>query len=75
MFFNYNSPKTITRPENNVITITIYNMAAVVGGATTLLYDTDSSNTPVVASDMTGWSMIMCFSPVESSIIPEMYNT
>ena len=49
-------------------------MAAVVGGVSTLLYDTDSSNTPVVASDMTAWGMIMCFSPVESSIIPEMYN-
>ena len=71
MFFNYNCAKTITRPENNVITITIYNMAAVVGGTSTLLYDTDNTNpTPVVASDMTGWSMIMCFSPVESSIIP-----
>ena len=48
-------------------------MAAVVGGTSTLFYDTDSS--AVVASDMTAWSMIMCFSPVESSIIPEMYNT
>ena len=49
-------------------------MAAVVGGTNTLLYDTDSSNTPVFASDMTGWSMIMCFNPIESSIIPEMLN-
>ena len=44
-------------------------MAAVVGGTNTLLYDTDSSNTPVVSTDMTGWSMIMYFSPIESSII------
>ena len=51
-------------------------MTAVVGGTSTLLYDTDNTTpTPVVASDMTAWSMIMCFSPVESSIIPEMYNT
>ena len=47
-------------------------MATVVGGTSTLLYDTDSS--AVVSTDMTAWSMIMCFNPVESSIIPEMYN-
>jgi hypothetical protein len=73
MFFNYNSPKPITRPEINNVTITIYNMAAVVGGTNTLLYDTDSSEN--VSTDMTRWSIIMCFSPVKSSIIPEMYNT
>jgi hypothetical protein len=56
-------------PRNdNIITISIYNMAAVVGGTNTFLYD-------VVLIDMTAWSIIMCFSPVEYSIIPEMYNT
>ena len=43
-------------------------MAAVVGGTNTLLYDTDNATSSTVASDMTGWSMIMCFSPVETSI-------
>ena len=49
-------------------------MAAVVGGTNNLLYDTDNATSPTVSSDMTAWSMIICFSPVESSIIPEMYN-
>ena len=71
-FYNYNCPKTIVRPENNMITISIYNMAAVVGGTNTLLYDTD--NSAAVASDMTAWSMIMSFTPVKYSIVPEMYN-
>ena len=73
-FYNYNCPKTIVRPENNLITISIYNMAAIVGGTNTLLFDTDNATSPTVASDMTAWSMIMSFSPVKYSIVPEMYN-
>ena len=49
-------------------------MAAVVGGTNTLLFDTDNATSPTVASDMTAWSMIMSFSPVKYSIVPEMYN-
>lgn len=63
-FFNYNCPKTIARPENNIMTINIYNMYNVVNGSNTLLYDTSNAATPVVQGDMTPWSMIMSFSPV-----------
>ena len=52
-----------------MITISIYNMAAIVGRTNTLLYDTDIS--AAVASDMTAWTMIMSFSPVKYSIVPE----
>ena len=69
--YTYNCPKIITRPVNNIITITIYNMVAIVSGSNTLLVDTTNATTPVLLTDMTAWTMIMCFTPIESSIISE----
>jgi hypothetical protein len=54
-------PKTIARPNQNMITVTINN----VNGVGLVLTDTDT--TGKVATDMTSWTMILEFTPVESS--------
>ena len=62
-----NPPKTIQRPNQNIITIQIYNNSNVyTNGLLTqnqLLVNTDYFSNPL--TDMTGYSMIIEFIPVD----------
>ena len=65
-FYSYNTPKTITRPNKNLLTIQIYNLYSVLSGVNTLLTDTNNStglNNSVPTADMTAYSMIIEFTP------------
>ena len=66
-FYMQNPPKTIQRPNQNIITIQIYNNSNVyTNGLLTqnqLLVNTDYFSNPL--TDMTGYSMIIEFIPVD----------
>lgn len=64
-FYCQNPPRTIARPESNIITISIYNNCNFFGSNSNLLTDTTSSGT--LATDMTPWTMFVEFIPVKDS--------
>ena len=67
-FYSYNTPKTITRPNKNLLNIQIYNLHSVLKGTNTLLTDTNNSTSltnSVPTADMTAYSMIMEFTPCD----------
>ena len=66
-FYSYNTPKTICRPNKNVLNIQIYNLWSVLNGANTLLTDTNNSTSltnSIPSADMTPYSMIIEFIPL-----------
>ena len=71
-FFSQNAPKTISRPNQNVVTISIYN-ACPTTATNGLLVDTNTSGN-ALASDMNNWNMIIEFVPIEDSIQPNHVN-
>ena len=62
-FYAQNPPKTLQRPNQNFITIQIYNAQT----PAIYLYNTDTSGNAL--SDMTGYNLCMEFVPIESSIV------
>ena len=60
-YYLYNPPKTISRPNQNLITVSIYNQATGL-----LLTDTNSAGN-ALASDMTSWTGCFEFIPIEGS--------
>lgn len=71
-FFQQNSPKTISRPNQNNATITIYN-TCITTATNSLLVDTNAAGT-ALASDMSNWNMIIQFTPIDGSEIPNHVN-
>lgn len=63
-----NTPKTISRPSQNLINVQIINNYNSTSTNTVYLTDTNSSGTSL-SSDMTNWSMILEFIPIGSSKI------
>ena len=61
-FFYQNASKTISRPTESSFTIKIYNNFL----TNTLLFDTGTS--PALAVDMTSWTMMIEFIPLEESL-------
>lgn len=61
-FYMQNPPKTINRPNQNIINVSIINTYT--NGA---FVNTDNSATSVPQADMTAWSMIIEFIPILSS--------
>jgi hypothetical protein len=68
----FNAPKTISRPNQNVITITVYNTCTTTQ-ASGLLVDTNSAGS-ALAADMSNWQMILEFIPIGDSIQPNHVN-
>ena len=60
-FYLQFAPKTISRPNQNLVTFSFYNL-----NNNFLLCDTDK--TGIVKTDMTNWNLILEFIPVQSSI-------
>ena len=71
-FFNFNAPKTISRPNQNVATISIYNTCFTTA-SNSLLVDTNSAGNALL-SDMNNWNMIIQFIPIEDSAQPNHVN-
>ena len=71
-FHNQNSAKTISRPNQNVITIQIYNTSTTTA-TNSLLFDTNSAGT-ALSTDMSNWNMIIEFIPIEDSAQPNHVN-
>ena len=71
-FHNQNSAKTISRPNQNVITIQIYNTSTTTA-TNSLLFDTNSAGT-ALSTDMSNWNMIIEFIPIEDSAKPNHVN-
>ena len=71
-WYLYNAPKTISIPNQNVITISIYNTCQTTQSSG-LLVDTNSSGS-VLATDMSNWQMILEFIPIGDSIQPNHVN-
>jgi len=63
-----NTPKTISRPSQNLINVQIINNYNSTSTNTVYLTDTNSAGTSL-SSDMTNWSMILEFIPIGSSKI------
>ena len=66
-FYSYNTPKTITRPNKNLLSIQIYNLYSVLSGVNTLLTDTNNSTSltnSIPTADMTPYAMIIEFTPL-----------
>ena len=57
-YFNFNAPKTINRPTQNLINVKIYSIQG-----DSLLLDTNLTGT--LQSDMTPWVMTLSFVPIE----------
>jgi len=68
-YYLYNPPKTMTRPNQNLITILVYNNYF----ANTLLTDTNAGGT-ALSADMTSWSMVMEFIPIFNDVIKHQGN-
>ena len=65
-FYSFNTPKTITRPNKDILNIQIYNLYSVLSGSNTLLTDTNNSTSlinSVPAADMTPYVLIIEFTP------------
>jgi hypothetical protein len=71
-FHNQNSAKTISRPNQNVVTVSIYNTCPTTG-TNSLLFDTNAGGT-ALTSDMSNWNMIVEFIPIDDSIQPKHVN-
>ena len=71
-FHHQNSGKTISRPNENVVTISIFNTCATTG-TNGLLFDTNS-NGNALSSDMSNWNMIIEFIPIDDSVQPNHVN-
>ena len=71
-FFSFNSPKTISRPNQNVVTISIYNTCTTTA-TNNLLVDTNAAGT-ALTGDMNNWNMIIQFVPIDDSIQPNHVN-
>jgi len=67
-FYLQAPPKTMSRPNQNMLTISIYNNT---NGL--LLTDTSQYTPTVVLTDMTPWNMILEFTPIDDSIITTQY--
>ena len=67
-FFAFNAPKTISRPNQNIVTISIYNTCYTTA-SNSLLVDTNSAGS-ALASDCNNWNMIIQFIPITDSIQP-----
>ena len=63
-FYLQSPPKTINRPNQNLINISIYNITN-----NLLLVDTSQFTPTVLLTDMTPWNMILEFTPIEDSKI------
>ena len=63
-FYLQSPPKTINRPNQNLITISIYNITNGI-----LLTDTSQFTPTALLPDMTPWNMILEFTPIEDSKI------
>ena len=59
-WYNYNVPKTISRPSQSIIYVKIYNLSY---AAQTLLVDT--TNAGVASVDMTQWMLTLSFIPID----------
>jgi hypothetical protein len=71
-FFSFNAPKTISRPNQNIVTISIYNTCYTTA-TNSLLVDTNSAGT-ALSTDMSNWNMIIEFIPIEDSAQPNHVN-
>ena len=63
-FYLQSPPKTINRPNQNLINISIYNITN-----NLLLVDTSQFTPTVLLTDMTPWNMILEFTPIKDSKI------
>ena len=63
--FGQNAPKTINRPNQNMITIKIYNLKS----PTVLLTDTDNASPSVASGDCTSYSLTMEFTPIDDRLV------
>ena len=66
-FYLQNSPRTISRPNQNIINIQIINT-----NSGTALTNTDNSGNSIPTTDMTAWTMIMDFCPIDQDDISKM---
>jgi hypothetical protein len=64
-FYLQNAPRTISRPNQNLITIQIYNTYT-----GQLLTNTDNSANSVPTADMTSWTMLLDLIPVDQDEDP-----
>ena len=65
-YYTWNPPKSISRPESNIITVQIVNPANTV--APNLLYDTNTSGS-TVAVDCTPYTMLIEFVPLDNDVV------
>ena len=63
-FYLQSPPKTINRPNQNLVSISIYNITN-----NLLLVDTSQYTPTALLTDMTPWNMILEFTPIEDSKI------
>ena len=60
-FYSQNAPKTISRPTTSIINVQVYNTHS-----NTLPVNTDNSGSPL--TDMTAYSMLIEFLPIDTSV-------
>ena len=63
-----NSPKTLARPCQNIISVSVINTFNSTNSTTVYLTDTNSAGTSL-STDMTNWTLILEFVPIGSSKI------
>lgn len=62
--FNDYPPKTISRPTQNIITVSIINIGKQLGASNAYLVDTNGN---ALNADMTPWNLVLEFTPIASS--------
>ena len=66
-YYLYNPPRTISRPNTNIITVQVLNQALTT--ATTTVYLTDTGTAPALAADMTNWTAFLEFIPIADDVV------
>ena len=67
-FYLQSPPKTINRPNQNLVNVSFYNIT---NGL--LLVDTSQYTPTALLTDMTPWNMILEFTPIDDSNITTQY--